>query len=146
MQLNGTCSIPCGTPSSWLEVMTAAVLNLCKTGHMQKRLGFKRWRDPSKRRAFFRPACGSLGIHCEFMPIGNRWLIPILAQQLGFRGPSVEVGVFRGQFSLEILRHYKSGGTHLLVDAWARLRGRTGGSAGMVAEALSRWNDGGSRL
>ena len=119
MQLNSTCSIPCGTPSSWLEVTTTAVLNLCKTGHMQKKLGFKRWRDPSKRRTFFRPACGSLGIHCEFLPIGNRWLIPILAQQLGFRGPSVEVGVFRGQFSLEILRHYKSGGTHLLVDAWA---------------------------
>ena len=117
--MRSTCSAPCGTPSAWLNTTTATVLHTNTTGHKELRLGFKRWRDPSKRRAFFVPACSALGVRCEFMPTGNRWLIPMLVQQLGFNGTSAEVGVFKGQFSLEIMRHYRSGGKHLLVDAWA---------------------------
>ena len=113
------CSAPCGTPARWHAATTAAALHANETGHRTRELGFRRWRDPSKRRAIFASVCGKIGVHCEFMPTGHRWMIPGLAQTLKFTGPSVEVGVYRGAFSMEIMNRWPSGGRHLLVDAWS---------------------------
>jgi len=46
-------------------------------------------------------------------------MIPRLVSLLRWKGDSVEVGVFKGRYSQEILHYWPAGRKHLLVDAWA---------------------------
>ncbi len=55
---------------------------------------------------------------CVFLKYARRFIIPRLLQVLALSGPSVEVGVWLGDYSKSVLLKWTTGATHTLIDPY----------------------------
>lgn len=64
-----------------------------------------------------RHVCGG-ALRCNFLAHGWRKLLGEMLQALQLSGDSVEVGVFRGEFTSQVLKRWPRGGHHSAVDPY----------------------------
>lgn len=72
----------------------------------------KKVRDVTNRERDFAQWCSALSVACVFLSKGTRHAFPRLLTPRS----SAEVGVWRGDFSSNLLRSWPGGGPHLLID------------------------------
>ena len=58
------------------------------------------------------------GLRLDFLAHGRRKMIPKLLTRFGRSGESVEVGVFKGAYSKQLMSRWANGGHHYLVDPY----------------------------
>ena len=100
--------VACGG-GSWNATRSAVM-------HADIRTRGGRKRNTAARAHQWRRACE--GITCTFLQTMSRGQLFKLLNTLNFRGQSAEVGVWRGQNSLSLLRIWTKGGHHHLVDPY----------------------------
>ena len=76
------------------------------------------------------PRCRGVGLSCEHLPRSGRRAIWKLLELFGYRGASVEVGVWQGDNSREMMGIWRSGRRHTMVDPYRNFECVTRSSTG----------------
>ena len=89
----------------------------CSGGFNRTEPQFVHKRTPRSSRSTIIPrgVCG-LRLQCVYLAHGWRKMLPQMLQVLKRTGESAEVGVFKGDFSTQILKRWTFGGRHYAVD------------------------------
>jgi len=116
------CGTPCGrADSAWRAALQHTVLKLTKTRPWAENTRRDRF-EASQRLSLCAPA--EPRIRCTFLDnrlLGSRHVfLPVLLQRKGFRGNSIEVGVWKGSYSRHLLKVWRNGRNHTLVDPYRR--------------------------
>jgi hypothetical protein len=70
---------------------------------------------------FVCPDLARIGVDCANLPAHTRGrLLPGMLRALGYRGESAEIGVWKADFSMQLMESWKGGGRHWLVDPYLR--------------------------
>jgi len=114
-----SCSEPC---THDLEAWRAHKLEQLKYAQTEASGAPREHMDRTRRTGLLGTVCPRLrheGVHCSQLLRSvrgaNAWLLEHL---LNFTGRSAEIGVWKGDFSHFLLRHWPRGSTHFLVDPW----------------------------
>lgn len=105
------CSHEFDPHSTWRSVTFQAVHNSFRKSPAR--------RNVTPRRSKFARYCNGTatsGLTCEFMEYGTRFRVPALLNRMNYSGASVEVGVWIGDYSAALLKHWQSGALHFGVE------------------------------